>query len=104
MEKGVDRLSVGIDGRHAGGRQHHHALARGLPQAAQKGGLAGARLSGQKEVGAGLLHNAARELQFAVDDRRSLGLPGHHFHAVFIGQIIVFHSYFHYIAKLAIIP
>src|SRR5690554_5300447 len=63
LKKGVDGDAAGIDGGDAGGGHYGHALGAALLQLAQKGGVAGAGLAGEKEVASGVAYKAAGQFQ-----------------------------------------
>jgi hypothetical protein len=69
LEERVEGDAARVDGGHAGGGGDDHLLGQAFLERAQEGGLAGARLAGQEEVAAGVLHVGEGQVQFGIGRR-----------------------------------
>ena len=66
LKEGVQGNATRVNGCHAGRGSDDHALWRVCFQIVEKRGLAGARLSRQENIVAGVTHKVVRELQFEI--------------------------------------
>ena len=66
LEERVERDAAGVDGGHARRCGHDHLLGQAFLQRAQEGGFARARLAGQEQVPAGVLHVVEGQIQRGI--------------------------------------
>jgi len=66
LEKRMQGDAAGVDGRDPGGRGDHQPFVGLFFDCMEEGGLAGARLAGEKDGAVGVLDKGFRQFEFGV--------------------------------------